>query len=665
MQVSHKFWKRHFNGDPAVVGRTMQMVHKNYTIVGVAAPRFTWDATDVYVPLKITQDSNNTFDVEARLKPGVTHAQADAALQPLVEQFAKEIPAHFPVGRFKVHVEGLNDQFLERLGGTLNLLFGAVALLLLIGCGNVSILLLARSTARQHEFAIRSAIGARRSRIIRQLLTESLLLSLTGAALGVLLAYKSLDIIVANLPPYSFPHEAAIRINLPVLAFSVAVAVATGLLFGLWPAIQLAHTEARQTLQSGTRKVSGSVRGQRIHSTLIAGQIALTLLLLAGAGAAIQGFIRLLNIPLGYDPHNIMSVGIPVHENTYKTWPERTAYFEQLRARVAEVPGVTMAALSTNATPPANGSNTTVQILGNSTQQDMPIRLNFVSREYFPALRIALAQGRIWNQGEDHRAAPVAIINETFARRYFPNQDPIGHSIKASGLRNDPPFSIVAPGGDGWLLIVGVIADMRNDGIGQPILPEAFVPYTLVVRMWTQILVRSEVSPLTLLHAIQLKVNSVDHDQQTAGHVDDLEHWIMGQPQWARSHLISWLFAAFAILALTLAAVGLYSVVSYIVVQRTNEFGIRIALGAQRSHVLSIVFRSMTFSVGGGVVGGILLTLALSKVMSHWTQGTTNSSDPLLLIGAALVLAGVAAFACLFPARRAAAVNPMTAIRYE
>jgi putative ABC transport system permease protein len=663
--LSHKFWKRHFNGDPAVVGRTMQMVHKNYTIVGVAAPRFTWDDSDVYVPLKITQDSSNTLDVEARLKPGVTHAQADAALQTLVEQFAKETPGHFPVGRFKVHVEGLNDEFLERLGGTLNLLFGAVALLLLIGCGNVSILLLARSTARQHEFAIRSAVGARRSRIIRQLLTESLLLSLTGAALGVLLAYKSLDIIVANLPHNSFPHEAAIRINLPVLAFSVAVAVATGLLFGLWPAIQLARTEARETLQSGTRKVSGSVRGQRIHSTLIAGQIALTLLLLAGAGASIQGFIRLLNIPLGYDPHNIMSVGIPVHENTYKTWPERAAYFEQLRARIAEVPGVTMAAISTNATPPANGSNSTVQILGNSSQQDMPIRLNFVSREYFPALRIALAQGRIWNQDEDHRAAPVAIVNETFARRYFPNQDPIGHSIKASGLRNDPPFAMIAPGGDGWLLIVGVIADKRNDGIGQPILPEAFVPYALAMRMWTQILVRSEVSPLTLLHAIQLKVNSVDHDQQTAGHVDDLEHWIMGQPQWARSHLISWLFAAFAILALTLAAVGLYSVVSYIVVQRTNEFGIRIALGAKRSHVLSIVFRSMAFSVGGGVVAGILLTLALSKVMSHWTQGTTNSSDPLLLIGATLALAGVAALACTFPARRAAAVDPMTAIRYE
>jgi len=663
--LSYKFWKRHFNGNPAVIGQTLQLVHKNYTIVGVAAPRFTWDDVDVYVPQKITQDQKHTFYVGVRLKPGVTHAQADAALQPIVERFARETPAHFPVGKFKMHVEGLNENYIQQLGGTLNLLFGAVALLLLIGCGNVSILLLARATARQHEFAIRAAIGARRSRIVRQLLTESLLLSISGAVLGVLLAYKALDIIVLNLPPYSFPHEAAFHINLPMLAFSVAVALATGVIFGLWPAIQLARTQAASALQSETRKVAGSVRGQRLHGALIAGQIAITLLMLAGAGAAIQGFIHLLNIPLGYDPHNIMSVGIPVHDGTYKTWAERAAYFEQLRAKVAEVPGVTMAAISTNATPPANGNSTFFQISGKPSQQDQPTRLNFVSREYFPALRIPLAQGRIWNQDEDHRGAPFIIVNQTFARRYFPNESPIGHSIKISDLRNEPPYAFVAPGGGGWLLIVGVSADKRNDGIGKPIVPEAFVPYTLALRMWTQILVRSDVPPLTLLHAIQQKINSVDHDQHTQANVEDLDQWIKDQPEWARGHLISWLFAAFAGLAIALAAVGLYSVVSYIVVQRTNEFGIRIALGAQRSHVLSIVFRSMTWSVGGGIAAGILLTLALSKVMTHWTAGTTNSSDPLLLIGATLALSCVAALACSLPARRAAGVDPMTAIRYE
>ena len=220
--LSYKFWQRHFNSDPGVVGQTIQLVRKNYTIVGVAAPRFTWGDGDVYLPLKVTQDPAQAFYVGLRLKPGVTHEMADAALQPLIQQFAKETPKHFPADQFQFHVVGLNEEFVHDLGGTLYLLFSAVALLLAIGCGNVSILLLARGTARQHEFAVRTAIGASRTRIIRQLLTESLLLSLTGAAFGVLLAYRALAVIVDLLPKYSFPHEAAIHINLPVLIFSVA-----------------------------------------------------------------------------------------------------------------------------------------------------------------------------------------------------------------------------------------------------------------------------------------------------------------------------------------------------------------------------------------------------------------------------------------------------------
>jgi len=237
--LSYKFWQRHFNGDPSVLGQNLQLVRKNYTVVGVAGPRFTWGDGDVYLPQKVTQDPVKAFYVGVRLKPGVTHEAANAALQPLIQQFAKETPKHFPSDHFRLSVVGLNEQFVHDLGGTLYLLFSAVALLLAIGCGNVSILLLARGTARQHEFAVRTAIGASRGRIIRQLLTESLLLSLTGAALGVLLAYRALALIVELLPKYSFPHEASIQINLPVLAFSVGVALLTGILFGLWPALQL------------------------------------------------------------------------------------------------------------------------------------------------------------------------------------------------------------------------------------------------------------------------------------------------------------------------------------------------------------------------------------------------------------------------------------------
>jgi putative ABC transport system permease protein len=663
--LSYKFWQRHFHSDPSVIGKSIQLTHQTYTVIGVAAQRFTWNDADVYLPKKITGDQTQSYYIGLRLKPGVTHAQADAALQPLIDQFAKQTPRFFPPDKGRLHVVGLNEDFIKQLGGTLYLLFGAVALLLLIGCGNVSILMLARATARGQEFAVRAAIGASRGRIVGQLLTEALLLSLTGAALGLVMAYSTLNTIVANLPQYSFPHEAAIHINQPVLAFCIAVSIATGVLFGLWPALRLSRPEVSQVMQSNTRKMTAGVSGRRVHNALIAGQIALTLLMLAGAGAAIEGFVRLVRAPLGYDPHNIMSVGIPIHQGTYKSWGERAAFFERLRAQAATVPGVTMAAVSSNATPPSNGFDIQFQVVGQSggDGQGQKARFNMVSPEYFPVLRIPLEQGRIWDQDENHRGALVGVVNQTFARRYFPAGDAIGHLMKFPQLQAQPPFFYTVAGTEGGIRIIGIVADKRDDGLSNPILPEIFTPYTVGLGMYTQILVRSDVPPLTLLHAVQLKVHEIDPDQQTIGNVEVLEQWIRDQPEWARGHLISWLFAAFAGLALALAAVGLYSVVSYLVVQRTNEFGIRIALGAQRSHLLGIVFRSTLVSVGSGVAAGVALTLALNKVMAQWA--TESAHDPLLLLAAVGVLASVAGIACLVPARRAAGVDPMTAIRYE
>src|SRR5271170_443832 len=408
--LSYKFWQRHYNADPAAIGQTLQLVRKNYTVVGVAAPRFTWDDADVYLPLKVTQDPVIGHYVGLRLKPGVTHEQANAALAPLIDQFAKETPKHFPRDHGQFYLVGLNDDFIKQLGGTLSLLFSAVALLLAIGCGNVSILLLARGTSRQHEFAVRAAIGASRGRIIRQLLTESLLLSLTGAALGVLLAYKALALIVSLLPEYSFPHEAAIQINIPVLAFSVGIALLTGILFGLSPALQLSRPEVSQVMQSSTRRVVGGVRGEATNNVLIAAQIALTLLMLAGAGAAMEGFLKLLHTPLGYDPHNVMSVGIPVHQGTYKTWAERSAYFDMLLQKAGTVSGIDMVAISSNATPPSNGFDDKIEILGQAARDDQQVRINLVSPGYFALLQSNLAQGRIWDETENHNAARVVVI---------------------------------------------------------------------------------------------------------------------------------------------------------------------------------------------------------------------------------------------------------------
>ena len=660
--LGYRFWQRHYNSDPAAVGKTVQLVRKTYTIVGVAAPRFVWDDADVYLPLKVTQDLTRAFYVGLRLKPGVTHEQANAALSPLIEQFAKQSPKYFPQGRFKFKVVGLNDDFEKQLGGTLYLLFGAVAFLLLIGCANVSILQLARGTGRQNEFALRAAIGASRVRLIRQMLTEALLLSITGASLGVLLAFKAVSIIAELLPKYSFPHEAAIRLNVAVLLFSVALAILTGVLFGLWPSLQLSRPDVIQVIQASTRRISGNARSRAMNTVLIGGQIALTLVMLAGAGAAMRGFVRLLHTPLGYDPHNVMSVGIPVHDGAYPNWAARAAYFEQIRSKVAAVPGVTMAAVSSNATPPSNGANLVIEIMGKAPKDSQRVRINFVSPEYFPILRIPVARGRIWSETENHNAARVAVINETMARLYFPG-GALDHSIKIPELKSDPPFQLMREGEDPWLVIVGVVADKRDDGLRNPILPEAFIPYSAAMGEYTQILVRSAASPLSLLHAIGKQVNSIDAEQQIGGQARDLEQWIQGEREWEQEHLVAWLFGAFAVLALALAATGLYSVVSFSVAQRTNEFGIRVALGALPRDVLRVVFASAVVSVGSGVAGGVLLTLALNGVLARWAEG--SSRDSLVLLSATLLLITVAAIACAVPARRASTVDPMTALRYE
>jgi predicted permease len=477
------------------------------------------------------------------------------------------------------------------------------------------------------------------------------------------LAFEAVKFIAANLPEFSFPHEAAIQINVPVLVFSILVAAGTGIVFGLWPALQLSHPEVSQIMQSNTRKTTGDVKGRRTHAMLIGGQIALTLLMMAGAGAAIEGFLRLAHVKLGYDPHNVMSVGIPVHEGAYKTWPERTAFFGQILAKAAAVPGVRMAAISSNATPPSNGANLKIEIVGKPSGQDQTFRFNMVSKEYFPVLRIPLTQGRIWDEDETQRGAALAVVNQTFVRRYFPAGDAIGHTFTMPDLKTPPPFLLLAPGVQKGFLIIGVIADKIDDGLSKPVQPEAFVPYTAIASGYTQILVRSDGPPLALLHAIRTTVSLIDPDQQTSSDVRDLEHWISREPEFARGQLVAWLFGAFAFLALALASVGLYSVVAYTVVQRTNEFGIRIALGAKKGHVLGIVFRSTATSIGVGIATGIVLTIALNKVMASWAAESVR--DPLLLLGATSALALVAIVACIFPAWRASRIEPMTAIRYE
>jgi putative ABC transport system permease protein len=385
--------------------------------------------------------------------------------------------------------------------------------------------------------------------------------------------------------------------------------------------------------------------------------------MLAGAGAAMEGFLSLLHQRLGYDPHNVMSVGIPIHENTYSTWAERRTYFEQMLDKTSNVRGVSLAAISSNATPPNNGNPSNIEILGGSGVQSEKVRLNMISPNYFAVLRVPLIQGRIWDRVENHNAANLAVINETMAKRFFPHGSAIGQSFRPPDLRGEPPFALGSQDSNSWFQIIGIVADKRDDGLIKPIVPEAFVPYSVFMSMYTEILVRSETSPLGLIHAIGVEISTLDADQQVSGHIEDLDHWVSDELAYQREQLITWLFGAFALLALALAAVGLYSVVSYSVVQRTNEFGVRMALGAPRSHIWEIVFSSMATSVGSGLLGGILLTLTLNRVLAHWAEGSAR--DPLMLLGVTALLIAVAALACAGPARRASGVDPMTALRFE
>jgi predicted permease len=658
--LGYQFWQRYYSADPAVVGRTLQLVRKDYQIVGVMPPRYRWREADIYLPLKVRSEPNIYYGVTLKIRPGVTVAEANAELQPILQQFAVQSPGRYP-DAFRVHLRSIVELFARPMGPKLFLLLGAVTSLLLVGCANVSILLLVRGAHRQQELSVRAALGAGRVRIVRQLLTEAMAIAAVGAALGIVIAWRGLGLIVAWVPTNSFAAESVIEMNLPVLLFSTALAVVTAVIFGVWPALQLSRPGLGRVAQVSARRVIGSAQGQRVHRVMIAVQVALTLLMLTAAGAAGKGFLRVANADLGYDPQNTMSLPIPIHDGTYQTWKERSEYFERLRAAVAAMPQVVSAGISTNATPPSNGGDTTLEIRG-STLEKPVARSNFVSPEYFSVLHIPVSQGRVWNPDETRRGAALALINQTMAKQYWPNGDAVGRQFRFATMRDEPPYSPAAAGADGWLEVIGVVADARNDGLRNPTKPAFYVPYTLKLRMFTQILVRTRVPPLSILRDVRAELVRVDRDQQVM-RVRDLQGWITNLPEYAQQRLVARLFGIFSVLALALSAVGLYSVVSYGVATRTNEFGIRMALGARARDVVRMVLSGMFWNVGLGLLAGVVLCLAFDNVASRWV--TESSRDPLILGGVTVLLLAVAVIACLAPARRAAAIDPMDALRLE
>jgi predicted permease len=675
--LNYRFWQRHFGGDPHIIGQTLEINHAPYTIIGVMPRSFAFNDTtgvgDVYLPGSLMRGLFNvpylTYIPWIKLRPHVTLAAANAALEPIVRQFARQHPERFP-DHWHLALQPIIVPYQQETGRTLTLLVAGVVLLLIIGCANCSILLLARGRARQHELAIRSAIGASRWRIVRQLLVEAVVISCTGAVLGVAASYW-----LAKLPlllsPDSFPAESVIRINAPILAFSVALALLCGILFGLVPALRLSRHDSASMLPG--RQI-GVVAAPAKHrwSVLIAAQVALTLLLVATAGTAIRSFLHLMQMPLGYDPANVMKLGIMLHTHDPGEWGRiqsreaRTAYIEQIREKIASVPGVSTVAVGTDATPPYTGTESSFNIDGTRDREQPQARVMLVDQRYFAALRISVLEGRIWNTDENTRGDFIAVVNHAFATRYRSSFNTLALQLSIPGLTSKNHYQVTSAQSTAARQIIGVVGDARNDGVDRPVVPAIYVPYTAVMLPYVQFFVRTQGDPLTYLHAIRGAIASVASDQQISNGgfngTFTLNEAIERDAQYSRQRLFSILFGVFSAMALALALVGIFSVVAYSVAQRTTEFGVRLALGAPRAHVLWVAARIALVSAAAGIVIGLAFDSFLGAVLAHWMQSAFAAGS---LFAAAALLALSALLACLLPARHAIAVPPAEALRHE
>jgi predicted permease len=673
--LNYRFWQRHFGGDPHIIGRTLEINHASYTIIGVMPRSFAFNdfaVADVYLPasvMPVTNVSDLAYLPWIKLRPNVTRAAANSALEPIVRQIAKQHPERLP-DHWHLALQPIIWTFQEDTGRTLTLLLAGVVLLLIIGCANCSILLLARGRTRRHELAIRSAIGASRWRIVRQLLVEAIVISCAGAVLGVAASYW-----LAKLPlllsPDSFPAESFIRINAPILAFSVGLALLCGMLFGLVPALRLSRHDSARMLPG--RQIGGvAAPAKHRWSVLIAAQVALTLLLMATAGTAIHSFLGLMRMPLGYDPANVMQVGIQFHTKDPGEWGRiqsreaRMAYIEQIREKIASVPGVSTIAAGTAATPPYSGNENSFEIDGTGDREQPQARVIFVDQRYFAALRIPLLQGRIWNKDENTRGDFIAVVNQAFATRYLSSSTAFGRQLRIPGLMPRNGYEVTSGQSTAWRQVIGVVGDARNEGIDHPVVPAIYLPYTTLMPSYAQFFVRTQGDPLSYLQSIRAAIASVASDQQisTGGLAGTftLNEAIERDPQYRSQRLFSILFGVFSAMALALALVGIFSLVAYSVAQRTTEFGVRLALGAPRAHVLWVAARIALVSAAAGIVIGLALDSFLGAVLAHWMESAFAAGS---LFAAAALLALSVLLACLWPARHAIAVSPTEALRYE
>jgi predicted permease len=664
--LSHKFWKEHFSGNRELLGKTIELDNAPYTIIGVMPPRFVWFDSDIYLPGKPSADAHDYWMVFPKLRNGASYSTAEAELQVAVQRFAKDDPDIYGQDPRVKLIALTGDVWGTR--GTIASLFGAAVVLLIIGCANVSILLLARGTARQHEFAVRASLGAGRGRLIRQLLTEAVLLSVTGAALGVLASAWSVRLMSRMLPDELLPHEVVMRLNTPVLVFSAALAVVTGILFGVSPALELSRPRACAWLQAGRYKTGGGAR--RMHRLPIAGQIALTLLLLAGAGGAAEAFLAKLHAPEGFDADHVFSMALGLPRPTGATPQERLPKFineqEEIRLAVAQTPGVAEAGWSTIWSPANFGSNQKIQIQSRPALTDAQAVFSPISPQLLSVLRVPLLRGRLFDQAEVARQAHVALVNQAFVKQYLVSVDPIGQSVRVPFLKLWDSWGYRVPSAkalDDWLEVIGVVGDATNDDLDHPqVRPQVFLPSSFgPPAPYGVVYVRANGDTATVMRSVNARLR-----ERNPGLVIERARtiqWELDNWGWGRERLIAAIFALYALVALLLAATGLYSVVSFAVVQRTPELGIRMALGASRSSVVRLVLSSTTAMVGIGVAAGLIVSEIVGPLVSAWGGG--RLAQPLTLVSAICVLTLAAAVASVFPAWRAASIDPVQTLRTE
>jgi len=661
--ISHELWQRQFGSDRGIINKSLTLNAHQVAVIGVMPPGFELQFpitrhVDMWVPMVIDigdlgyhDRSNNFLYTVGRLKQGVSQEQAQTEMNLIAGQLQQQYPeTNTEKG---VRVVALHKQLVGNVESYLYMLFAAVGFLLLIACANVAGLLLARVTARHREVAIRIAVGASRWRLIRQLLTESIILSGLSGLLGLLLAYGGVKLLV-SLTPSEVPRLHEVGLHVPVFLWTLAISVVTGVLFGLAPAVQASKPDLNTALKESSGRNPGSFQGSGLRNLLVVSEVAVALLLLVGAGLMTKSFLRLQQVDPGFDATNVLSMNIALPTSKYREQRLLT-FYDQLFERVKNLPGVKSVA-GINPLPLGN-SNVSDRFVVEGAPfvalADRPFAgVRVITPDYFQTMSIPQLKGRSFTEQDREKTPNVIIVNEALASRYWPNQDPIGKRLG---------FFEEDPGKQEWREIVGVVGNVKSKALEIEVMPEAYFPYRQVPENFMNLVVRTASDPVSMVPAIRSQVLSVDKDQPVSD-IMTMEQRVAKSV--AAKRFVMSLLGAFSILALGLAAVGIYGIMAYLVTQRTQEIGVRMALGAQKRDVLRlIVGKGMALAVIGTAIG-LIASLALTRLMRSLLFEVTPT-DWLTFVMVSVVLLTVALLASYIPARRATKVDPLVALRYE